>query len=585
MWAVMKPGRQPMHNSQSCHSPVKSENLKVRVLLPLSLASAILVGSFVTGVHLTKQRQIRSSLAREAALAGDYARLRLSEDRENLSPVLEALEKDRRLAEASLAEEIAASNKLILAGAGLGLGVWSLLFVLFYIVLNRADDRQRADLADREEAEERLRKSHDQLIDALRREKRISMSLEATMEQLKAATDVAQAATRAKSEFLANISHEIRTPMTAILGFAENLLDLSMPESERINAAQTIRSNGEHLLQILNDILDISKIEAGKLQIENIKCSPIHLVQEVMSLMRVRSDAKGLSLRTEFAGPVPETIHTDSTRLRQILINLVGNAVKFTEVGSVRLVVGMLRTQPERPMMVFDIIDTGVGLTQEQIDRLFHPFTQGDSSTTRMHGGTGLGLTISKRLAEMLGGAITVQSQPGLGSTFRLTVETGPLEGVPMIEQPEAAQSADQHKHDGSPKDLRWSASILLAEDGPDNQRLISYMLKKAGADVAVAENGQDAVTMVLEAHHRNMPYALVLMDMQMPVMDGYEATRQLRAHGYEGPIIALTAHAMTGDRDKCLSAGCSDYAAKPIDRAALLRLIQQHLAAVPCPA
>ncbi len=579
----MKPGRQHMHNSQSCHSPVKSENLKVRVLLPLSLALAILVGSFVTGVYLTEQRQIRSSLSREAALAGDYARLRLREDRENLSPVLETLEKDRRLAEASLAEETAASNKLILASAGLGLGVWSLLFVLFYTILNRADDRQRADLADREEAEERLRKSHDQLIDALRREKRISMSLEATMEQLKAATDVAKAATRAKSEFLANISHEIRTPMTAILGFAENLLDLSMPESERITAAQIIRNNGEHLLQILNDILDISKIEAGKLQIENIKCSPIDLVQEVMSLMRVRSDAKGLSLRTEYAGPVPVTIHTDSTRLRQILINLVGNAVKFTEIGSVRLVVGTSRTQADRPMMVFDIIDTGVGLTQEQIDRLFHPFTQGDSSTTRTHGGTGLGLTISKRLAEMLGGAITVHSQPGLGSTFRLTVETGPLDGVPMIEQPEAAQSADQHKHGGSPKDLRLSVSILLAEDGPDNQRLISYMLKKAGADVAVADNGQDAVTMVLEAHHRNMPYALVLMDMQMPVMDGYEASRQLRAHGYEGPIIALTAHAMTGDRDKCLSAGCSDYAAKPIDRATLMRLIQQHLAPTPC--
>ncbi len=389
---------------------------------------------------------------------------------------------------------------------------------------------------------------------------------------------IAESATRAKSEFLANMSHEIRTPLTAILGFAELLLGepgIENAPPERREAIQTIQRNGTYLLELINDILDLSKIEAGKLEVERIACPIMQILSDVISLMRVRANAKNLPLTLQCVGKIPETIFSDPIRLRQILINLIGNAIKFTEVGEVR-VVAQLRQSPDKPPMLrIDVIDTGIGMTEEQISRLFQPFSQADASTTRKFGGTGLGLTISKRLAEMLGGDITCSSTPGRGSTFSVTVQTGDLTGVRLIESPfEAALPRKPAATENKALTVQLDGRILLAEDGPDNQRLIAFVLRKAGAQVAVVENGAVAVTEALAARDRGEPYDLILMDMQMPVMDGYTATAKLREVGYNGPIIALTAHAMEGDDVKCKAAGCDGYLTKPIDRHKFLQTI-----------
>ncbi|MFQ5413223.1 MAG: response regulator [Phycisphaerae bacterium] len=407
-------------------------------------------------------------------------------------------------------------------------------------------------------------------------------------DELRRAKAAAEAADLAKSEFLANMSHEIRTPMTAILGFAENIAG-NVTDPANVAAIATVRRNGEYLLHIINDSLDLSKIEAGKTAVEQIPCKPCEIIAEVASLVRVRADAKGLAFNIEYIGAIPATILSDPIRLRQILINLIGNAIKFTENGAVRLIVRLVRDLdgdqghgPEQPYLQFDILDTGIGMSDEQAAILFRPFTQADTSTTRTFGGTGLGLTISKRFAELLGGGITmVKSELGVGTRFRAIVATGPLDGVAMIEDPmSATRVADSGiaVAKGSRTDL-CGCRILLAEDGPDNQRLISFVLEKAGAHVTVEANGKRALDAALAARDDGKPFHVILMDMQMPVMDGYSATRQLRDRNYTAPIIALTAHAMGGDRDKCLKAGCDDYATKPIHRERLIKVIHHHWA------
>jgi len=294
--------------------------------------------------------------------------------------------------------------------------------------------------------------------------------------------------------------------------------------------------------------------------------------------MTVRAKAKGLQLELQFDGPIPETIQVDPIRLRQILINVVGNAIKFTETGSVRISAHMLSDTESAPRLRFNVKDTGIGIASDKIDGIFKPFTQADGSMTRVFGGTGLGLSISKRLAELLGGHFTVCSILGHGSTFSFTVTTGPLDDVRMISDLPRPNANPTNEKPVEPKCLSIrNRRVLLAEDGPDNQRLISFILRKAGAEVTVADNGQVALELTRAAMLQGCSFDVILMDMQMPVMDGYAATRKLREEEYTLPVIALTAHAMFTDRKKCLDVGCDDYATKPVNAAQLIETVARH--------
>jgi signal transduction histidine kinase/ActR/RegA family two-component response regulator len=412
----------------------------------------------------------------------------------------------------------------------------------------------------------------------LRAERNRAESLEEANSALREAMLHAEQTTRVKTEFLTNVSHEIRTPMTAILGFTEVLLEearrASAPHAT-IDALHTIQRNGDYLLALLNDILDLSKIESGRLEVERVSFSPVATVREVERLMRVRAEAKGIEFHVDFQGAVPEYVEGDPTRVRQILINLVGNAIKFTEIGEVRLRM-RLRDEPPPAHLCFEVIDTGIGITAAERVKLFRPFGQADSSTTRRYGGTGLGLTISKRLTDLLDGLIDVESEPGRGTKFKVELPAGDLEGVARVGATESLPDADERAADA---DLRLAGTVLLVEDGPDNQRLIELLLRRVGLDVVTAENGQQAIERVQEAKTAGRRLSLVLMDMQMPVMDGYTATRILRRRGFDAPIVALTAHAMDTERSRCLSAGCDDFATKPIDRARFYALLRRHLA------
>lgn len=398
----------------------------------------------------------------------------------------------------------------------------------------------------------------------------------------------AEAANQSKSAFLANMSHEIRTPMTAILGYTE-ILEVES-KSHQVpdlfsESLAIIKRNGGHLMELINDILDLSKIEADKIDIETISCSPQKIVEEVIELVRVRAEDKGLKLEASYQYPLPAQIQSDPTRIRQILINLLGNAIKFTEVGTIRLETSLLERSDQEPQVQFTVVDQGIGMTRSQMSSLFRPFNQADSSTTRKYGGTGLGLTICKRLTEMMGGEILVSSEHEKGSQFSATVNAGSLEGIELLQEfsKQSLQTDPESQENNSNQDPATSLEItleglkiLLAEDGPDNQRLISFILKKAGAEVIIAENGEVASQKALESMEGGSPYDAILMDIQMPILDGYEATRNIRERGYSAPVIALTANAMEGDRQKCIDAGCNDYLKKPVDRKKMVSLIHE---------
>lgn len=395
--------------------------------------------------------------------------------------------------------------------------------------------------------------------------------------ELRRARATAEENARAKSEFLANISHEIRTPLTAVLGFAELLLDSRLSESDRLNYIQAVQRNGEHLLALINDVLDLSKIQANRIIVEHVECSLHQLVHEVASVMQVRAFGKGLSFRVDYETPIPINVRTDPMRLRQILLNLLSNAIKFTHQGGVTLAVRCLDPETDAARVEFAVRDTGIGLRTDQIEELFQPFSQANPSTTRQYGGTGLGLTICRSLAEALDGSIRVESQPNAGSTFtlvlRLPIDADTAWVDDLYADPEALEP-----HTGAPPTPELSGHILLAEDGIDNQLLISTILRRQGLRVTIVSDGEEAVNRALMAQHSDQPFDLILMDMQMPVLDGYGATAKLRNKGYGGPVVALTAHAMAGERERCLHAGCDDYLTKPIARGMLLAQVAAHL-------
>ena len=401
-----------------------------------------------------------------------------------------------------------------------------------------------------------------------------NQQLEAAIEQANRMAVQAECANRAKSEFLANMSHEIRTPMTSILGYADLLMDDSLSAADRKTFLTTVRRNGEHLLQLINDILDLSKIEAGKMAMDLGPCHLPSTVADVASMMRPRAEQHGSTLEVRYTGPLPETIHTDGNRLRQVIVNLVGNAVKFTENGSIRIGVSFLpQWRSDQSAVSVEVTDTGIGIRQEALARLFQPFTQAESSTTRKYGGTGLGLAISRQIVTALGGELTVRSAPGEGSTFTVTIPTGDIAGVNLLQSPGEVICEDEAGARWTPgAGVLRGVKILLAEDSIDNQELLRTVLGNVGAEVEVVENGRLAVERA-----ETGAFDVVLMDMNMPEMDGYEATRRLRDGGYQRPILALTANAMSGDCEHCLAAGCDAHLAKPIDRKQLIETVAQY--------
>jgi len=381
-------------------------------------------------------------------------------------------------------------------------------------------------------------------------------------------------ATETKTTFLANMSHEMRTPLTAIVGYAE-LLPGAKNEEETEEYVDTILRNGNLLLQLIDDILDVSKVEAGRLEVEQIECSPAEILQSVVRGMAPRAQQKGLELDLGYDGPVPARIVTDPTRLHQVLLNLISNALKFTRRGHVRVSAG-LATAPEaeRPLLCIAVEDTGIGMRPDQLKAVFKPFAQADMSMTRRFGGTGLGLSIARSLVELLGGELKASSEEHRGSRFSFTVETGPLDGVELLDRPVASPPCAELSAAGPEPAALEGVRVLLAEDGPDNQKLITRILSSAGARVEVVENGALAVEQVMAAESGDEPFQVVLMDMQMPVMDGYAASRALRQEGYRGRIVAVTANAMKGDREKCLAAGCDDFVGKPLKRESLVAVV-----------
>jgi len=384
----------------------------------------------------------------------------------------------------------------------------------------------------------------------------------------------AEAANRTKSAFLANMSHEIRTPLGVILGFSD-LIANEIPVTDEIKLyLQTIRRNGEDLSKLIDELLDLSKVEAGKLEIEIIPTTVSEVLSEIWSSFTDLARRKNVKLTVHVEDDVPHLIQTDPTRLRQILKNIIGNALKFTQDGAVAINVSLAPGRGFKPgQLLMAVTDTGRGISPMEQKRLFEAFNQADSSTTRSYGGTGLGLFLSRRLARALGGDIVLEkSSLGFGSTFVISIDIAAVGDQPKRE----LTVAPEIKPASPPEALKELAGldILVAEDAPDNQVLIRRILTRRGATVHIAENGEEAIKEAM-AH----PYDIILMDVQMPLLDGYGATSQLRQLGYKGSIVALSAHAMKDERAKSIAVGCNEHLTKPVDVKRLVGVIIDHTA------
>tara|TARA_R110002111_G_scaffold258083_1_gene326812 strand:+ start:40861 stop:42558 length:1698 start_codon:yes stop_codon:yes gene_type:complete len=429
---------------------------------------------------------------------------------------------------------------------------------------------------------ERL-KSQNKLDEYLERLKQSRRELKRKNYELKSAQKNVERANQAKSEFLANMSHEVRTPMTSILGYTEILKEKS-GSRDNLELIEIIQSNGTHLLEVINDILDISKIEMGNFEIKKVHCSPTQVLQNVIEQYASKASKKGLSIQSKYHDSVPETIQTDPLRLKQVLSNLVSNAIKFTESGSIDLEVRAFFQSKNDRLLQYIVSDTGIGIPAEKLKKIFDPFAQADSSISRNYGGIGLGLTLSHKLVQLLGGNLTVQSTVNQGSLFAVTLNVGHESN--LIEQMKlnrslssvrpASQVHSSRNKKAASGDLK--GRVLLVDDTKEIRKLFSYMLNKMGLDVVTASNGKEAVELVNEAANRNDYFNVILMDMQMPVMNGYEATRYLRGQENQIPIIAITAHALVSDREKCLDAGCTEYLSKPIKYEVLHEMVDRYL-------
>lgn len=386
---------------------------------------------------------------------------------------------------------------------------------------------------------------------------------------IKQAHDEALEANNAKSIFLANMSHEIRTPLTSIIGFAESCLDADQSMQERLEATKTIIHSGNHLLHIINEILDLSKIEAGKLDIDTKPVKLIELLHEINMSIKILAQEKNLIFDINYAFPLPKTIVTDPLRLKQILLNLCSNAIKFTEKGHVFLNISY---DSITKFLQLKVIDTGIGIHTSQLNNIFSPFKQADSSITRKYGGTGLGLTLSKQLTDKLGGTLTVESEENFGSKFCVQLKMDNTEDI------EYDYKADYENMPSLKSNYQKtlpvvSGNILIAEDNQDIRALVKMLLSKIGANLCIVENGKLAVEKTYEEE-----FDLIFLDIQMPIMDGFETLQILRSNGYTKPIYAMTANTMKEDQDKCESAGFDGFISKPINKAYLYEVIVENL-------